>query len=610
MFGGRSTESTARDLEAFSSEALLASWREQVLRGVLGTSALALVPAIGIATWQSQHGQPGVRSGIVLAASALVALVALSLWKGAYTLRVGLLITIAYVFSTAAMFSEGLAPAQFVSLGTVVTLCVLLISTRAALLMLGACLLSMAAAAYGFASGLLHPHSVGHVDPRVPLNWLRIGLYTLFPTATAAVATSYVLGKLNETLHARTELVARLRSEIEQRQRAHAELERAQKLEAIGQLAAGIAHDFNNTLSVVSLEAELLKRKTREPAAIARAAEALLGAAERGAQLVRQLLLFGRADTQETEVVDAARTVELCTRALQRLLPPEIRLEMGVHAGVLAVCMNPSELQQIVLNLGINARDAMPRGGTLRFDLTQIALDETSAREHGIAAGRYALLTCCDTGTGMDEHTLARVFEPFFTTKSRAAGTGLGLTNVWNIARRTSGTAQATSTPGVGTTFRIYLPLSSEVPKPAPRTRLNVGGGHETVLVVEDDISIRALLVSTLIDAGYAVLDAGSADAALPLLRQPQRRIDLLCTDVAMPGMSARELIGELRAQHPEAAVLVCSGYSEDERIARGIREGEWRLLPKPFDRQTLLSAVRDALPSRPSEPPRAQEPA
>jgi CheY-like chemotaxis protein len=256
--------------------------------------------------------------------------------------------------------------------------------------------------------------------------------------------------------------------------------------------------------------------------------------------------------------------------------------------------MRASELQQMVLNLGINARDAMPDGGMLEIRFERCELVGKQARALGVSDGSYARLTCRDTGIGMDEATLARVFEPFFTTKGHGRGTGLGLTNVWNIARLAGGCVEAESKVGAGTTFRVYLPLSDELPTDVPhRPSGEIVRGHETVLVVEDDIRIRALLVTTLGDAGYNVLDAQSVDAALAIERDFVGEIDLVCTDVVMPGRPARELIAELRKRRPHASVLVCSGYSHDELIARGVQSGELTLLAKPFTRKALLASVR-----------------
>ncbi|HEX4351251.1 MAG TPA: ATP-binding protein, partial [Polyangiales bacterium] len=585
---------------------LLARWRERVLQGLLAISIAAVIPALLIDAWQAAHAPSTQSSSAVgLGLTGLACMIGLHRWRGRSTIRAGLLIGVCFALTLVGIVREGFAPAEFVVLCLLATVCVLLISTGAAYLMLGASALAMAIAAIRFHGRVDVPIASNFLDPTNPLNWLRVALYTLFASGTAAAATSYLLGKLRATLDTRAALIDRLSREIAQREHALVELERtqarllhAQKLEAIGQLAAGIAHDFNNTLSVVTLEAELLRRRN-QPDSVARGAEALLGAAAGGSQLTRQLLLFSRPDRIERTVIDATIAFDECVQALKRLLPSELTFEVDITAGPLPVYLHPSELQQIVLNLGINARDAMSSGGHLRLTLERRLLTDDEATALGIAPGTYAISTCHDSGIGMSSATLARVFEPFFTTKAPGRGTGLGLTNVWNIAERAGGTVHVESALGEGTHVSVYLPIASQ-PMAAATIMVGIdaadGGGQETLLVVEDDIRIRALLVSLLTDAGYSVLDAANVDAALALERDHAGPIDLLCTDVVMPGRPARELLSELRARRPHAGILICSGYSEDEQIARGIRSGEWKHLGKPFTRGALLTAVRRTL--------------
>jgi signal transduction histidine kinase/ActR/RegA family two-component response regulator len=585
------------------SEGLLTGWRERVLGGVIGTSITMLIPAWLIHAWQAGHGVVGAASGLWLVLASIVALSALGLWRAPYKLRAGLLVVVGVGVLGVTLLTEGFAPAQCLLVCMLVTVCSLLYSTRAAAWVLGATMSAMALAAWLYSDGQLTAVPPDHVDVTQPMNWLRVGLYTAFASATLSVASGYLLGQLRRTLQARNTLVAQLSAEVAERERALRELERtqaqllqAQKLEAIGQLAAGIAHDFNNTLSIVSLEAGLLARQ-QSSSQIKRSAEALLDAAHRGKQLTQQLLLFSRPSGPRTQrSIDGAQVFEECVGALRRLLPSEITFEIDITAGPLGLNLQASELQQIVLNLGINARDAMSRGGTLRLALERRSLDEPAAVALGLAAGAYVLLSCRDDGCGMSSATLLRIFEPFFTTKGPGRGTGLGLTNVWNIAKRAGGHVTVHSTPGSGTTFVVYLPLCAAPAQTTVETAKHDGwAGHETVLVVEDDLRIRALLVATLADAGYRVLDAPDADAALALEARHQGPIDVVCTDVVMPGRQARDLLAELHARRPLAGILVCSGYSEDEQIHRGIHSGEFSHLSKPFTRGELLAAIRAA---------------
>lgn len=587
------------------AEQLLTHWRERVLQGVVWTALIALMPGFATQGWQAFHGAPDARSSLWLGCLGSVLLCALALWRGPLRVRAALLIGFGFLFGALALITDGFAPAQCVELCAVIMISALFYGVRVAavLVLLNAGV--MAFASYGFAHGMLVSNFAAYTDVRVPMNWLRVGLYSLFGSASAAAAGGYLLSKLRATLAAQTSLVASLRAEIAQRKQAGAELERAQaqllqaqKLEAVGQLAAGIAHDFNNTLSVVTLEAELLKRQAASDTA-RRSADALLSAAIRGKQLTHQLLLFSRPrPIEKSGGSDATEALAECVDALRRLLPSEITFEVDIAPGPLPVGVQASELQQIVLNVGINARDAMLGPGSLKLRLLRQQLSAADASALRVAPGAYACFVCSDSGSGMTPDTLRRVFEPFFSTKPPGRGTGLGLTNVWNIAQRASGTVRAESTPGAGTTISVYLPLmaamsaqlSEAAPLPAPQR------AHETVLVVEDDIRLRALIVTVLAEAGYSVLDAANVDAALALEQAHHGPLHLLCTDVVMPGRPARDLISELRARHEQLAILICSGYSQDEQIVRGVRSGAFQYLDKPFTRTALLSAVRAAL--------------
>lgn len=598
-------------------ETLLERWRSRMLSGVIATCVIAILPPVAIMSWQTFRGVPGLADGLWLGYGAIIGLAALAFWRAPYRRRAGVLIGLGYFTISGAIFVDGLSPAQFAATCTLTTLCVLLYGIRLAYWVIAASALSMAVAAYLFHLGYLSPLAAAALDAREPLNWVRVGLFTMFPSATAAVAAGYLLDKLRHTLKAQSQLVARLRDEVTQRERTLAELEatqarllQAQKLEAIGQLAAGIAHDFNNTLSVVAMEAELLKRRRDEPESVARSAEAMLSAAERASQLTRQLLLFNRVDAARRPVVDIVKTFEECVQVLTRLLPSEITFQVEIAPAPMNVCILPGELQQIVLNLGINARDAMADGGTLHLRLEASELAHDEAQRLGVSPGSYVRFSCRDTGAGMDAATLSRVFEPFFTTRKPGRGTGLGLTNVWNIVQRAKGCVQVQSTLGHGTQLTVHLPLTTAKPVATAEPALSPLGRHETVLVVEDDIRLRALLVTLLADAGYLVLEAASADAALSVEQAHLGAIDLICTDVVMPGKPARELLAEMRVRRPNAGVLVCSGYSEDEQIARGVSTGEYQHLGKPFSRAALLAAVREALDKSRKEAPLASRPA
>lgn len=598
--------------ELASDELLLNQWRERLLIALISTALVVLLPAWSLQLWQSRHGVSGAELGLWWNLAGMAVLLLLRLWRGPYVLRASIVIGVACTVVAASFVEEGFAPAQCVLVCLVTTVAALLFNARVAAGVLAINVLCMGVAAYAFSRGLRPPHGYEHLDISQPLNWVRMGLYTTFGSATAAVGASYLLSKLRDTLQARTKLLASLRAEVAERERTASVLERtqarllhAQKLEAIGQLAAGIAHDFNNTLSVVSLEAELLKRhNVSEP--VGRAADALMSAATRGKQLTQQLLLFSRVERRRNAHIEATQVLTACADTLRRLLPAELTFEVAIASGPLWLPLSESELQQIVLNLGLNARDAVSgrAGARVCLSLERLQISTEQAALLGVAPGLFCMLRCEDAGEGMSASTLQRAFEPFFSTKPAGRGTGLGLTNVWNIAQSAHGAVHIDSTPGVGTTCCVYLPLSAATTAdsavaPGPKT-IQSGG---TVLVVEDDIRIRALIVTTLSEAGYSVLDAPNVDAALVLERNHAGSIEVLCTDVVMPGRPARELIAELRARRPNIGVVVCSGYAPDEQIARGIYSGDCKQLDKPFTRSALLTVVAAALPETKSTP-------
>jgi signal transduction histidine kinase/CheY-like chemotaxis protein len=595
-------ERVAVPVDSASDEQLLNQWRERLLTALVTTALAVLVPAWALQLWQAAQGVSGAELGLWSNLAGIAALLALRFWRGRYGLRASIVIGVACTVVAASFVEEGFAPAQCVLVCLVTLVAALLFNARIAALVLLANVLCMGAAAWAFSRGLRPPHGYEHLDVGQPLNWLRIGLYTTFGSATAAVGASYLLRKLRETLDARTQLLASLRAEVAERERTASALEHtqarllhAQKLEAIGQLAAGIAHDFNNTLSVVSLEAELLKlHSVSEP--VERAADALMAAATRGKQLTQQLLMFSRVERRRNARIEATHVLTTCADTLRRLLSAELTFDVTIASGPLWLPLSEGELQQIVLNLGLNARDAVSgrAGAHVRLSLEPLQLGPERAAMLGVAPGPFCVLRCEDAGAGMSASTLQRAFEPFFSTKPAGRGTGLGLTNVWNIAQAAHGAVHIDTTPDVSTTCCVYLPLvaagsATSMIAPAPKA-------SGTVLVVEDDIRIRALIVTTLGEAGYSVLDAPNVDAALVLERDYAGSIDVLCTDVVMPGRPARELIAVLRTRRPNIRVVVCSGYSPDEQIARGILSGECEHLEKPFTRNALLTVIGTTL--------------
>ena len=369
----------------------------------------------------------------------------------------------------------------------------------------------------------------------------------------------------------------------------------AQKMEAVGRLAGGIAHDFNNILSGIKGFAAVMAQDLPPSGRLYEEAMQILRAAERAETLTRHLLAFSRRQVMEPTVIALGAFVSGLMPLLRRLIGEDI--ELGTDAsGPDQVMADPTQLEQIILNLAVNARDAMPQGGRLQIDVSAVELDETMASQCvDCVPGPYVLMEVSDTGVGMDRATQARVFEPFFTTKPRGKGTGLGLATAYGIIKQSGGHITVSSELGKGTRFRIYLPLSSEAVTPVHESRRPelTEPGTETVLVAEDDDLVRGLATHVLRRNGYEVLEAASGEEALALSDHHAGPIQLLVSDVVMPRMSGRVLADRLRQQRPELRVLLMSGHPPDALLEHGVDNPEEALLEKPFGAGTLLERVR-----------------
>ncbi len=378
------------------------------------------------------------------------------------------------------------------------------------------------------------------------------------------------------------------------------QLRHAQKLEAMGRLAGGISHDFNNLLSVILSYSEMLIEDL-PPGRVLDDMREILEAARRAGELTKQLLVFSRQQPVQRTLLDPAAVVLDLEKMLRRLLGADVALQLTAPPGLHAILIDQGQLEQVVLNLAINARDAMPRGGGLRISVVNVRLDEAFARvHHGVVPGEHVALTVTDTGTGIDPETLTRIFEPFFTTKQVGKGTGLGLANVFGIVQRAGGTIWVESTVGAGTTFTVYLPraLHTDVPAAAPAI-VAAAGGTETVLLVEDDVQVRTAAAGILRRSGYHVLLAEHAEDALRIAREHASPIDLLISDVVMPMMSGSELARRVAELRPTIRVLYMSGYTDDITTRHGISESNGVFLPKPLTPVTLRTKVREALAAR-----------
>jgi PAS domain S-box-containing protein len=389
------------------------------------------------------------------------------------------------------------------------------------------------------------------------------------------------------------------------RRLAREEFHRAQKMEAVGRLAGGVAHDFNNLLGVILGHAELLLRRFGPEHPGAGALEQVRLAAERGARLTRQLLAFSRRQVLQPRVLDLNAVVRSMEPMLARLIGEDVHLVTVLAHGLGRVRADEGQVEQVLMNLAVNARDAMPRGGRLTIETANVGPGEGDPPlRPAVAAGPRVTITVSDTGHGMDAATLAHVFEPFFTTKPAGEGTGLGLATVYGIVQQSGGRIEVESEASKGAVFRISLPrIEGEVRPPAPRREATEVGGHETVLLVEDDAALRAVIQEILETAGYRVYAASRSEEALAIAAIVAGGIDLLLSDVVMPGGSGPELAAELLARRPGLRVLYTSGYTYDAISRHGIQESGARLLQKPFSASDLLRAVRVAL-EEPAGPP------
>jgi PAS domain S-box-containing protein len=390
------------------------------------------------------------------------------------------------------------------------------------------------------------------------------------------------------------------RKQSEQRLRENEErLQQSRKLEAIGQLAGGIAHDFNNLLTGIHGFAQLALDTLPENSEARLDLEEVQRSANRAAALTRQLLAFSRKQVLQSRVIDLNKVVRETHRMLQRLIGEDIRVVTRLEEGVCCVNADPGQLEQVILNLAVNARDAMPTGGDLVIETANASIDEAEAARHSfdVRPGQYVLLAMRDTGMGMDAATVARVFEPFFTTKELGQGTGLGLSTVYGIIKQSGGYIWVDSTPGKGTTMRAYLPRTEETPVHAEgEIRSRPERGTETVLLVEDDDTVRALTRRILRRQGYHVLEARNGIEALRIAEPGNQVIDLVLSDVVMPELGGRQLVERLRRIRPELPVLLMSGYTDDAIVRHGIIGAGEMFLEKPFTTDALAHKVRLAL--------------
>jgi two-component system, cell cycle sensor histidine kinase and response regulator CckA len=372
------------------------------------------------------------------------------------------------------------------------------------------------------------------------------------------------------------------------------QLRQAQRMDAAGRLAGGVAHDFNNLLTTIRGFSDLLLRDLSEGDRKRKDVEQIRKAADRGAALTRQLLSFGRQQALEPRAIDLNSVVENMKGLIQRLVGADIRLQTELRSGLGEVKMDPGQLEQVLVNLVLNARDAMLSGGTLTIETGERQISE-SARGRSVKPGWYVVLAVSDTGSGMDGETLGHVFEPFFTSQTPGARTGLGLSIVYGIVKQSGGVVRVSSEPGLGTTVKVFLPREESEAESPPSLPASLRG-DETVLIVEDEDGVRELMWKILTDHGYTVLEARHGRDALTVAANYDHPIHLLVSDVVMPEMGAGEMADRLLAQRPGMKVLFVSGYTNDEVVRRGVSRNDAAFVQKPFQVEELMGKVRELL--------------
>ena len=387
--------------------------------------------------------------------------------------------------------------------------------------------------------------------------------------------------------------------DITERKQLEEQLSLSQKLEAVGRLSGGIAHDFNNLLGVIIGYSEALQQSMPANDPMREAVDEIQNAGKRAASLTQQLLAFSRKQVLEPKVLDPNAVLSDVEKMLRRLIGEDIEIQLSLSRHLGRVKADRGQLEQVILNLAVNARDAMQQGGKLRIETKNVQLNEADRqRFRYVIPGQYILIKVTDTGCGMDADLQSHIFEPFFTTKEKGKGTGLGLATVYGVIKQSGGYIWVDSEPGKGAEFKIYLPLADEVAEETSESQQPSAPAHgaATILVVEDEESLRKLTRTTLKSQGYAVVEACDAATALAVAAKSEAPIDLLLTDVVMPGMSGRTLAEKLGALRPDMKVLYMSGYPDGAIVTHGVLNPGMFILRKPFTRDELLRRVEESL--------------
>jgi|HubBroStandDraft_2_1064218.scaffolds.fasta_scaffold03323_6 signal transduction histidine kinase/ActR/RegA family two-component response regulator len=578
-------------------------WRDALLQRVLLASlplaVLSVLATLVLSTRSYQPLQYEARAGLVLVAAAL----ALVTWRQDWprAVRAGTLVA-AFTYSTVSGYVIGGFQGNMALVGGAsVVFAGLLFGRKRMLALLAALAVVPVGVGFGMVTGAIALPDPVQTALSAPQAWTRTTVVAIALWAILGLTVTFVVEHIEGALRAEHEALVGLRAAQEKREQAEQQRReaeqiaaQAQKLELVGQLAVGVAHDFNNVLSVVQCWADLAYRNPTEQNRT-EGRESILAATRQGSALAQQLLAFSRRNVRTVREIELEPMVDGIMKMLRRLLPDNVKLAIE-HGDRAFTRVDETELNQILLNLIVNARDAMRGGGRLRV-ATGVETFAVDRQVIGalLPAGTWARITVEDSGAGIDPSLASRVFEPFFTTKPAGTGTGLGLATVLTIARESGGGVALVSEPGRGASFTVYLPEVSGLAKPSRVTPVQPAKpGPATVLLVEDSQPVRTLMHVILEQAGHKVVASADGQGALQALGQGE--FDLLCTDAAMPGAPVREVIDAFEKKNPRGRVLVVSGHVDEELTRRGIEQGRYTLLRKPFLPPMLCAVVDEVL--------------
>jgi two-component system, cell cycle sensor histidine kinase and response regulator CckA len=427
------------------------------------------------------------------------------------------------------------------------------------------------------------------------------GWETSFRRRDGTLVPVRITGVLSGSGNGTPRLFSKYIEDLTQQSTLEQQVRQVQKLEAVGRLAGGMAHDFNNILVVIKLSTDMLLSQVMPGSLYSKPLLQISHAADRAAALTKQMLAFGRQQIMQPRIINLNAVVSETTHMLRRLIGEDIDLVTDLAETVENSRLDPDQVTQVILNLAVNARDAMPHGGTLHLETSSVILDDAYAKDHPpVQPGRYVMMAVSDTGTGIDRSILPRIFDPFFTTKEVGKGTGLGLSIVYGIVKQSGGYIWVYSEPGHGTTFKLYFPVTTaSLDRTAVRAESTAHPSGQVVLVVDDEANIRSNLRDCLQQLGYQVLTAETGRSALKICEDREGKVDLVLTDLVMPGQNGRELANDLAERYPDVPVLFMSGYTEDNAARREILLKGSSFLQKPFSVADLASAVHDALTLR-----------